>query len=76
MNNILNSIQFVLLYAILELYIDTRRTLQPLHKAIGDIDTSIAATALEHDLTLVTIDTDFQHVPHLKWKLVDLKKAA
>jgi predicted nucleic acid-binding protein len=32
---------------------------------IGDIDTLIAATALERNLTVVTIDTDFQRVPDL-----------
>src|SRR2546421_48477 len=63
-----------LTYPILERYADIRRTLRPLHKEIGDIDTLIAATALEHDLTLLTIDTDYNRVPHLRWKLVDLKK--
>jgi predicted nucleic acid-binding protein len=33
---------------------------------IGDIDTLIAATALERNLTVVTIDSDFQRVPQLK----------
>ena len=33
---------------------------------IGDIDTLIAATALERHLTVVTIDTDFQRVPSLR----------
>lgn len=64
-----------LTYPILERYADIRRTLRPQHKAIGDIDTLIAATALEHDLTLLTIDTDYDRVPQLKWKLIDLKKA-
>lgn len=32
---------------------------------IGDIDTLIAATALERNLTVVTIDADFQRVPGL-----------
>ena len=35
-----------------------------------------AATALEHNLTLLTIDTDYDRVPHLQWQLVDLKRAA
>src|SRR6266480_3541743 len=73
----LNQItSYPLTYPILERYADIRRTLRPLNKLIGDIDTLIAATALEHDLTLLTIDTDFDRVPHLKWKLVNLKKAA
>ena len=33
---------------------------------IGDIDTLIAATALEHDLTVITTDGDFMRVPGLK----------
>lgn len=34
---------------------------------IGDMDILIAATALEHDLTLVTHNLkDFQHIPNLK----------
>jgi tRNA(fMet)-specific endonuclease VapC len=61
--------------AIVERYADIRRTLRPLHKDIGDIDTLIAATALEHGLTLVTIDQDFERVPGLKVKLVNLKAA-
>jgi tRNA(fMet)-specific endonuclease VapC len=65
-----------LTYPILERYADIRRTLRPQHKDIGDIDTLIAATALEHDLTLLTIDTDYDRVPGLKWELVSLKKAA
>ncbi|MGH2588003.1 MAG: type II toxin-antitoxin system VapC family toxin [Dehalococcoidia bacterium] len=38
---------------------------------IGDIDTLIAATALEYDLTLVTTDGDFTRVPGLKLLLLD-----
>lgn len=64
-----------LTYPILERYADIRRTLRPLHKEIGDIDSLLAATALEHDLTLLTIDTDFSRVPHLKQQLVSLKAA-
>lgn len=32
---------------------------------IGDIDTLIAATALERNLTVVTADADFQRIPGL-----------
>jgi predicted nucleic acid-binding protein len=60
-------------YTILERYADIRRTLRPLHKDIGDIDTLIAATALEENIMLVTIDHDFERVPDLQVKLVDLK---
>ena len=66
---------YPLTYAILERYADIRRTLRPLHQDIGDIDTLIAATAIEHNLTIVTIDHDFERVPHLKTKLVNLKAA-
>jgi tRNA(fMet)-specific endonuclease VapC len=64
-----------LTYPILDRYAEIRRTLRPLHQDIGDIDTLIAATAIEQNLTLVTIDRDFDRVPHLKWKLVNLKAA-
>ncbi len=66
---------YPLTYPILERYADIRRTLRPVHKDIGDIDTLIAATAIEHNLTIVTIDRDFERVPHLKMKLVNLKAA-
>ncbi|HZA22902.1 MAG TPA: type II toxin-antitoxin system VapC family toxin [Dehalococcoidia bacterium] len=59
---------YFLTYRILERYADIRRTLRQPHGPglIGDIDTLIAATALEHNLTMVTIDTDFQRVPNLR----------
>lgn len=64
---------YPLSYPILDRYADIRRTLRPKHQDIGDIDTLIAATAVEHDLTLVTIDTDFDRVPNFTWELVTLK---
>jgi predicted nucleic acid-binding protein len=52
-HTILNEIlPYPLTYAILERYADIRRTLRPLHKDIGDIDTLIAATAMEEHLHL------------------------
>lgn len=59
---------YFLTYRILERYADIRRTLRRPHRSglIGDIDTLIAATALERNLTVVTTDTDFERVPHLK----------
>ena len=59
---------YVLTYAILERYAEIRRLLRPPHGPglIGDIDTLIAATALERNLTVVTTDTDFQRVPGLQ----------
>jgi predicted nucleic acid-binding protein len=59
---------YFLTYPILERYTDIRRSLRKPHGKglIGDIDTLIAATALERNLTMVTIDTDFQRVPALK----------
>jgi predicted nucleic acid-binding protein len=53
-------------------YAQIRRQLRPPHGPglIGDIDTLIAATALERDLTVVTIDTDFQRVPGLEVMLL------
>jgi predicted nucleic acid-binding protein len=32
---------------------------------IGDVDTLIAATAFERNLTIITTDSDFEHVPGL-----------
>ena len=60
-------------YSIMEQYADLRRSLRPPHGPglIGDIDTVIAATALVHDLTLVTTDSDFTRVPQLKLLLLD-----
>lgn len=56
-----------LTYAILERYADLRRAMRPPHGPglIGDVDTLIAATALEHGLTIVTLDGDFTRVPGL-----------
>jgi predicted nucleic acid-binding protein len=56
-----------LTYAILERYAEIRRTLRPPYGPglIGDIDTLIAATALEHGLTVVTLDGDMARVPGL-----------
>ena len=59
---------YFLTYRILERYADLRRSLRPPHGPglIGDIDTLMAATAVERQLTVVTIDTDFQRVPDLR----------
>ncbi|HEV8635877.1 MAG TPA: type II toxin-antitoxin system VapC family toxin, partial [Chloroflexota bacterium] len=63
---------YFLSYEILERYADVRRQLRPPHGAglIGDIDTLIAATALEHGLTVVTTDEDFHGVPGLQVMLI------
>jgi predicted nucleic acid-binding protein len=56
-----------LTYGIVERYSEIRRALRRQGPGlIGDIDTLIAATALEYDLTVVTADLDFQRVPSLK----------
>jgi predicted nucleic acid-binding protein len=59
---------YFLTYAILDRYADIRRQLRPPHGPglIGDIDTLIAATALERKLTIVTSDSDFERIPELK----------
>jgi tRNA(fMet)-specific endonuclease VapC len=59
-----------LTYPIMERYADIRRALRPAGKLIGDVDTLIAATALEHNLTVVTTDSDFQRVPNLQVMLI------
>ncbi len=43
---------------------------------IGDMDTLIAATALERNLTVVTADSDFLRVPGLKVELLELRRRA
>src|SRR5712692_791308 len=69
---------YFLTYPILERYADLRRRLRPPYGKglIGDMDTLIAATALERNLTIVTTDHDFERVPHLSLQFVNLKKAA
>ena len=62
---------FTLTYGVLERYADIRRTLRPAGSLIGDMDTLIAATAVEGNLTLVTSDRDFQRVPDLFLMLLD-----
>jgi predicted nucleic acid-binding protein len=56
-----------LTYPILERYAEIRRQMRPPRGPglIGDVDTLIAATALERHLTLVSVDSDFRRVPEL-----------
>lgn len=56
---------FFITYPIMRRYGEIRRALRPTNGLIGDVDTLIAATALERNLTIVTADTDFQRVPGL-----------
>ncbi|CAN5777371.1 hypothetical protein BH23CHL2_BH23CHL2_16770 [soil metagenome] len=60
-------------YGILQRYADIRLRLRPPYGSglIGDIDTLIAATALDRDLIIVTLDRDFLRVPDLKVTLLD-----
>ena len=62
-------------YPILERYADIRRQLRPPYGLglIGDIDTLIAATALQQRLTLVTVDSDFERIPDLEVMLVSFR---
>jgi predicted nucleic acid-binding protein len=68
-NLLLGIHSYTLTDIILERYADIRLTLGR-GNLIGDIDTLIAATALERNLTVVTTDTDFQRVPNLKQMLI------
>ena len=61
---------FFVTYPIMRRYGEIRRALRPTNDLIGDIDTLIAATALERGLTVVTADTDFQRVPGLALTVV------
>jgi predicted nucleic acid-binding protein len=68
---------YFLTYPILDRYADIRRKIRPPYGKglIGDMDTLIAATALERNLTILTTDSDFARVPKLKFQLVNLKAA-
>jgi len=64
---------YFITYRIVERYSDIRLQLRRPRGGgiIGDIDTLIAATALERNLTVVTTDTDFERVPGLKLLLLE-----
>ena len=64
---------YELSYADLDRYTEIRLRLRPPRGIgpIGDIDTLIAATALERGLAVVTMDRDFERVPDLDVVLVD-----
>ena len=73
---VLNTIYPVVLpLSVRERFGIVRRQMRPPHGPglIGDIDSFIAATALEFDMTLVTGDSDFTRVPGLDAMLVSLK---
>ena len=57
-------------------YADTPRSSRPPYGPglIGDLNTLIAATTIEHGVTLVTTDSDFQRVPGLQTRLVALQR--
>ena len=69
---------YLLSYLIMERHAAIRLQLRPPHGLglIGDIDTLIAATALERNLAVVTIDTDFQRVPGLNVYLLTRQQLA
>ena len=66
-------------YRTVERYAEIRRTMRRLRTPtgqlvglIGDIDTLIAATSLEHNLTVITTDTDYTRVPGLSVQLLTI----
>ena len=67
---------YFLTYPMLDRYAAIRLHLRPLGQLIGDVDTLIAATALERQLTVVTIDADFQRVPGLSVMLLTKQQLA
>lgn len=76
LRHLLNEIYpYFLTYSILDRYAELRRQLRPPYGTglIGDVDTLIAATALERDLIVVTADTDYERVPGLEVKRIPLK---
>ena len=68
---------YFLTYSISKRYEAIRRHLRPPYGKglIGDMDTLIAATALERNLTILTTDQDFTRVPKLKVETLNLKAA-
>lgn len=64
---------FMLSYRIMERYASLRLQMRKPYGPglIGDIDTLIAATALERGLTVVTTDGDYLRVPDLPVLLLD-----
>ena len=58
------------IYPVMRRYATLRRRMRPTAGLIGDIDTLIAATAMERDLTVVTIDGDFTRIPDLSVMLL------
>src|SRR2546422_503939 len=71
------STPYPLTFPILDIYTSIRRKLRPpIGKGlIGDIDTLIAATAIDRNLTILTVDRDLKRVPNLKCELVILQAA-
>lgn len=65
-----------LTFPILERYADLRRQMRRPYGSglIGDLDTLIAATALERNLILVTMDSDFIRVPGLKVQVMESRR--
>ena len=61
---------FFVTYPIMRRYGELRRALRARNDLIGDVDTIIAATALERRLTVVTADEDFRRVPGLSVTII------
>ncbi|MFN0071016.1 MAG: type II toxin-antitoxin system VapC family toxin [Chloroflexota bacterium] len=62
---------YTLTFPTLERYADVRRSMRRRQPGlIGDVDTLIAATALERGLQVVTADRDFERVPDLGVRLI------
>jgi len=66
-------------YRVMKRYAEIRRTMRTLRTStgqplglIGDMDTLIAAMALEHDLTIITTDGDYTRFPGLSVQLLTM----
>jgi predicted nucleic acid-binding protein len=66
LRSLLRAIPPILLpYRILRRYGELRRVLRSGNSLIGDVDTLIAVSARDQNLTIVTADEDFRRVPNL-----------
>jgi predicted nucleic acid-binding protein len=70
---LIEEYSYMTTYQVLERYTEIRRQLRPPRGSglTGDLDTLIAATAIQQGLVVVTTDRDFARVPGLEVLILD-----